>query len=122
MELPAFVNPAEFVIDMAAVDNRTSELEAVSTGRVKGLKTAWRGESAVAFSNNDEKHDILEGRLGGSATPAGCHSAFGRQVRVLTARTWKVTYRDPMGMGGSIIEAMVMGVMTGWVFLQLRSD
>src|SRR6195952_5038537 len=33
MELPAFVNPAEFLIDIAAIDNRSPELEAESSER-----------------------------------------------------------------------------------------
>jgi hypothetical protein len=122
MELPAFVNPAEFVIDIAAIDNRTPELEAVSTERVEGLQAAWREQSAVFFGGKDEKSDVSKGRPSDPTTPSGRRSAFGRQVRVLTARTWKVTYRDSMGMSGSIVEAIGMGVMTGWVFLQLGSD
>ena len=42
-----------------------------------------------------------------------------RQIRILTARTLKVTYRDPMGMAGSLFEAFSMAIITGWIFLNL---
>ena len=42
-----------------------------------------------------------------------------QQIRVLTIRTWIVTVRDPMGMIGSLVEAIGMGVITGWIFYQL---
>lgn len=121
MELPAFVNPAEFLIDIAAVDNRTSELESATLERVERLKSAWLEESVQRFGMEKDKT--------ASTTPIGARqvqstrsSAFLRQTRVLTARTLKVTYRDPMGMSGSIAEAVLMGIMTGWIFLNLGSD
>ncbi|KAI8628123.1 hypothetical protein F5Y19DRAFT_439705 [Xylariaceae sp. FL1651] len=50
------------------------------------------------------------------------HASFFRQVRVLTDRTFKVTYRDPMGMVGSIFEAIAMSVITGYIFYNLPRD
>lgn len=47
---------------------------------------------------------------------------FSRQLRVLTSRTLKVTYRDPMGMSGSIIEAIFMGLATGLIYFQISED
>lgn len=38
--LPPFVNPAEFLIDLAAIDNRTEALEHASQARVEYLKSA----------------------------------------------------------------------------------
>lgn len=122
MELPAFVNPAEFVIDIAAVDNRSPELEAASTERVEQLKSNWRQESEVLFGDSTKKDAQAEQPLAPITSPSERRSAFGRQVTVLTARTFQVTYRDPMGVTGSIGEAIVMGIMQGWVFLSLGSD
>jgi ABC-type multidrug transport system ATPase subunit len=121
MELPAFVNPAEFVIDIAAIDNRSPELEAASSERVQHLKDTWRQEGDAVLEM-DAEPVITEHRAGARSATSDRRSAFGRQVKVLTARTLKVTYRDPMGMTGSLMEAVAMGVMTGWVFLSLASD
>jgi ABC-type multidrug transport system ATPase subunit len=123
MELPPFVNPAEFLIDIAAVDNRTPELEAVSSERVERLKAAWTEESHKLY---DEKSILTaENITAANGTPhsrLSRHSPFIRQTRVLTARTFVTTYRDPLGMAGSLVEAIGMGVMSGWVFYQLGED
>jgi ABC-type multidrug transport system ATPase subunit len=122
MDLPAFVNPAEFLIDIAAVDNRTPEKEATSSERVERLKSHWREEAEASFGMNEEKLVVADPPSETNTSLSNRRSAFGHQVRVLTARTLKVTYRDPMGMTGSIAEAIIMGVLTGWVFLSLGSD
>lgn len=121
MDLPPFVNPAEFLIDIAAIDNRTPELEAASTERVERLKTAWVPESERLYGKSDEKaiHPTSPRSI---KSLASVHSPFIRQTRVLTARTFKTTYRDPMGMAGSLSEAVLMGILTGWVFFGLKGD
>jgi ABC-type multidrug transport system ATPase subunit len=125
--LPPFVNPAEWVIDLAAVDNRTKELEEASWHRVEGLLVAWKEEGHREVEAVGDA--IMEGDGGADRVRRGCypglnigkpHSDLGRQIRVLTARTWTVTYRDPMGMAGSLVEAITMGILTGWVFFVSR--
>ena len=119
--LPIFVNPAEFLIDLAAVDIRTKELEASSAARVEALKRAWR-----EFSLNKSSKLYEDKRLY-SEIPNIPHSdidnrrsaVIGREIKVLTARTFKMTYRDPMGMAGSLLEAVTMGIINGLIFLQL---
>jgi ABC-type multidrug transport system ATPase subunit len=125
-ELPAFVNPAEYVIDIAAIDNRTPELEELSSARVEKLQSSWLLESQQRFHIPNESAHVSErrtpvlGHLTKSATSQ--QAAFGRQVYVLTSRLFKVTWRDPMGMSGSLVEAIFMGIVTGWVFFNLKED
>ncbi|KAL8639406.1 MAG: hypothetical protein Q9228_003563, partial [Teloschistes exilis] len=117
--LPAFVNPAEFLVDLAAHDIRSPELEHESSARVQLLKQAWSSSS----------HDIraswvTQEKTGVQPTSIDDHagrgsSYLGRQISVLTARTFKITYRDPMGMAGSLIEALSMAIITGWIFYNL---
>lgn len=127
--LPAFVNPAEFLIDVAAVDNRSAQLERESEQRVGQLKDAWLKDGCTRFSQDVfvEKAgtvDSSERGDGKNIKQVLTHhrNAFGRQVQVLTARTWLVTTRDPLGMTGSIVEAIFLGIITGWVFLSLGMD
>ncbi|RFU34068.1 hypothetical protein B7463_g2324, partial [Scytalidium lignicola] len=128
MELPAFVNPAEFLIDIAAVDNRSPELEAASTERVERLKAAWKEENDRIFRSPDHKGEKTPPRSTSDRSQkqiswrAHAHSPFIRQTRILTSRTFLTTYRDPLGMVGSLIEAIGMGIMTGWVFYNLGRD
>lgn len=120
-QLPAFVNPAEFLIDLAAVDTRSEEAEEKSVARVESLKQTWKEISLKMLSEPWEKvsetpkavSPLTNSRTGDR------RSRLSRQIRVLTARTLKVTYRDPMGMAGSLLEAISMAVLTGWIFLQL---
>jgi hypothetical protein len=117
-ELPGFVNPAEFVIDVAAVDNRTPELEEESAARVRRLKEAWTDEAARLFgpTEKDDNQRIMGRDVVNTSTP------FARQVTVLTDRSFKVTYRDPMGMAAALLEAVLMGLVNGYIFYDLPRD
>ncbi|KAG9230040.1 P-loop containing nucleoside triphosphate hydrolase protein [Amylocarpus encephaloides] len=121
MDLPAFVNPAEFLIDLAAVDNRSPELEAASTERVERLKFSWAAESDSLYKKGS--HAKMEGfpvtHLAATKPVMPARSPFMRQTRVLTARALVTTWRDPLGMTGSLVEAIAMGIITGWIFWDL---
>lgn len=135
--IPPFVNPAEFLIDLAAIDNRTPALESATQARVEFLKNAWKSRDisgkAVVTEAMGEKSTkrttkITEKTTGkamdkGSTTETGRGSpgkvSFRRQFRVLTSRTFTTTIRDPLGVAGSILEAVGMAVVNGWIFLQL---
>jgi len=110
--LPTFVNPAEYLIDLAAIDTRSQELEEQSLTRVQRLVDSWKVSSLRAR----EKEAVSPGAPNTISSVIG-RSSFSRQLRVQTARTLKTTWRDPLGMSGSLIEAIFMGVVTGWVFL-----
>ncbi|KAK2021213.1 ABC transporter [Colletotrichum zoysiae] len=120
-KLPPFVNPAEFLIDIAAIDNRTPELEAETTVRVNRLKSAWVSESEKRFEPSEKAVQAV-GRRPGARSKTNKHATYGRQIKVLTERTFKVTYRDPMGMLASILEAVLMAVVTGYIFFDLPRD
>jgi ABC-type multidrug transport system ATPase subunit len=123
MELPHFVNPAEFLIDIAAIDNRSPDLEATSSERVERLKLAWVDENRRLYGSQDEKGlSTSEPAVVSSTLTTPVHSPFIRQTRVLTSRAFVTTYRDPMGMAGSLAEAVLMGILTGWVFFGLSKD
>ena len=117
--LPPFVNPAEFLIDLAAVDTRSPEAEESSATRVQGL--------IRAFETSPENSGLQTVEEKTSMGPVGSvveksmqhHVTLGRQIKILTGRTVKVTFRDPMGIAGSMLEAISMAVITGWIFLQL---
>lgn len=115
--MPAFVNPAEYVVDLAAVDSRSPELEQESTARVERLRLAWAEGSTKRFPA--ENHPS-----GGQANPVAVRQAasFTRQLRAMTSRTLKITYRDPMGMLAAIMQAVVMGLCTGYIFFNLGRD
>ena len=110
--LPAFVNPAEHLIDLAAIDNRTPELEAASLRRVNALKAAWLKQSSQRSLDDPTTAPS-------SQNASKIHLSLARQIRVLTARSFKVACRDPLGISGSLVEAISMSVLTGWIFFGL---
>lgn len=118
--LPPFVNPAEHLVDLAAVDTRSTELEAASSARVESLKQTWNVFlDGQALQSEEKTPSDLQTRPQKHSTRKNHRSALSRQVRVLTARTLKVTIRDPLGVAASLVEATAMGVIMGWIFLSL---
>lgn len=49
-------------------------------------------------------------------------ASFTRQMQVMTLRTIIITYRDPMGMSVAAMQATLMGLRIGWIFLRLGRD
>ena len=120
LELPPFVNPAEFLVDHAAVDNRSPELEEESTARVERLKAAWGEEARKRYAATIFDATTADLSSKGKQAKQTQHVGFFRQLTVLTDRTLKVTYRDPMGMVGAIGESILMGIITGYIFYDLQ--
>ncbi|ORX95355.1 ABC transporter-like protein [Clohesyomyces aquaticus] len=116
-ELPPFVNPAEYLIDIVSVDNRSVEAEEEAQARVDHIKEAWRDHYFKSFEKTEQPSSAVTKRPSSNVNSG--RTSLLQQIRVLTSRTWIVTVRDPMGMLGSLIEAISMGVITGWIFLHL---
>ena len=117
--LPPFVNPAEFLIDLAAIDTRSPEAEETSTTRVEGLIQAFDASSENKGLQAMEVSSLMSPTKSTKKNSRQRHAVFSHQIRVLSGRTFKTTYRDPMGIAGSLFEATMMAVITGWIFLQL---
>lgn len=120
--MPAFVNPADYLVDLAAIDNRTPELEEETKGRVERLRLAWTEVSNKQFStDHPTSRDMnLNGRT--RLAEVKHNASFTRQLRVMTFRALKTTYRDPMGMAAALMQAVVMGLCTGYIFFDLNRD
>jgi len=112
--LPAFVNPNEHIIDLAAIDTRTTNAERESQARVLLLQAAWKRHSQPTDDEKRATHVATP-----SDTPRPPRSSFQHQVRVQTLRTIKTAWRDPFGISGSLSEAFLLGLITGWVFLNI---
>lgn len=131
--LKEHVNPADYLskshlflelfwdsVDISSVDTRTPDAERESQTRVSRLVSAWQTQSYQFLSNHPI--DYPQTSLASSVTrPAKVehHAPLLRQVRVLTSRMIVTTYRDPMGLMASWAEAILMGLVSGLVFLHL---
>ena len=115
------VNPADYLIDIAAVDNRTWEAEGESLMRVNRLLVAWSKESEVRFA--PDKTVLGKSRAPDERAKRMKQSApFLRQVQVLTSRTLLTTIRDPFGLVGSWSAAVFMGLVCGLIYYKIPHD
>ena len=112
------VNPADYLIDIVAVDTRTKEAEQESQARVNKLLVAWNSESTARVSSDRTalgKFRVPDER----ARRMKQSVSFLRQVQVLTSRTLLTTIRDPFGLMGSWAEAVFMGLVCGLIFYKI---
>ncbi|RPA99436.1 P-loop containing nucleoside triphosphate hydrolase protein [Choiromyces venosus 120613-1] len=123
---PEHVNPADFLIDLSAIDFRTPEAEEASIVRIGGLVDSWREEESSVLSRKNtaaaEKHrkDRENEQAGNTATSVIIITpSLSRQISVLTRRSLKTTYRDPLGIAGTLGEAISMAIVAGWIFYHL---
>jgi ABC-type multidrug transport system ATPase subunit len=97
-EMPPFTNPAEYLIDVVSIDNRSAEAEHAAQERVGRVIEAWRAHCNSTLNEKDGA-----GALSATVTKTSARqnrdkrNSLIQQTRVLTARTWTVTIRDPMG-------------------------
>lgn len=120
--MPAFHNPFDFVIDLAAVDLRSQQSENTSLERVHRLQEAWRTSpahtlehvsAATGYSGPDGKEDV---------SSTNRVTEIWHETIIHTRRTFIVTCRDRLGLLASMIESLSMGIMSGWIFYQLDTD
>ena len=115
------VNPADYLIDIVAVDNRTKEAEDESQVKVNRLLVAWSEESKSRFGREDTTLERF--RVTGERKKRMKQSApFLRQVQVLTSRTLLTTVRDPFGLAGSWSQAVFMGLVFGLMFYRIPNN
>jgi ABC-type multidrug transport system ATPase subunit len=109
-DIGAFVNPAEFLVDLAAVDSRCERAQQICHLRVQRLKEAWNRASS--------EHEAIATTQTRTGTFKFHQSGVGfyRQIFVLTKRDVNTTLREPGGALGSIAQAIIMAVSFGMVF------
>ncbi|KAJ3907169.1 P-loop containing nucleoside triphosphate hydrolase protein [Lentinula edodes] len=113
--LSEHLNPADYLIGVAAVDDRTPEAESKTRAQLHRLVEMWKKESSNRFSLPSSPDSV---KVKGSPRPVHTAGVW-RQIQVLTSRTIVTTIRDPMGLTASWMEAVVMGLVCGLVFLNL---
>lgn len=117
-------NPADFLVDLAAVDYRSARAEDESRARIAVLVERWReAEGKVLAEGDGGGGGVGKGvcdQGGGKKLQSG--PGLGREIAVLTRRGLKITFRDPMGIAGALFEAIIMGVIAGWIFFGVNKS
>ncbi|TGZ83724.1 hypothetical protein EX30DRAFT_89937 [Ascodesmis nigricans] len=128
---PGHVNPADYLIDLAAIDFRSPESEKASITRVNTLIAAWRDHeknqlSLVPTHSTERLAPVMSAPSGSDdhqvAVTAATKTPVLRQLSVLTRRSFRTTYRDPMGVSGTMFLALGMSIICGWIFYQLEGS
>ncbi|KAK2761146.1 hypothetical protein FQN54_001667 [Arachnomyces sp. PD_36] len=120
--IPHQRNYAEHLVNMVAVDNRNTLTRAKSMNRIATFRDIWQKKSA-----NPMEKGCLHSLNGNSpsvspAEPVPGGVSFSRQLGVFTARTFKTTLRDPMGILSILFLSISLGAITGWTYFSLDGD
>jgi ABC-type multidrug transport system ATPase subunit len=120
--LPSFVNPFDFIIDVASIDVRTEASERTTAARVAALHEAWSVTSTQIIRSLPEWAGNLTpfDANAGSAIQATIN--WSHRMYVHTHRNWVTTIRDRLGLLAAIIEAIGMGIASGWIYFGLGED
>ncbi|KAJ5278791.1 hypothetical protein N7478_004163 [Penicillium angulare] len=117
-DMPQYVKPAEYLIDLAALDTRTDEPQQESTNRLNYLESHWNN-SQYTYQRRSEMSEASEiPMLGANSEFHRPKRALGltRQVMILTSRNMKMFWRDHNALAGAWGGALAMAVINGWVF------
>lgn len=111
---PARVNPADHLIDISTVDNRTPQAEEESSVRVDSLILSWRRGQLSTTSRLVRP----SGMPPGAPIQAPGVSTL-RQIWYVTTRSFLITVRDPYGLVGFLFGALLIGTVVGWIFYKI---
>lgn len=127
---PTHTNPADYALDLIAIDLRSPEVERASYKRLAKLTAQYRDAQQQQLQ---QQRDLLD-----PGTAQAAHSKEARdhifnqmkqqhvnvvvQMLVLVARAFKNIVRDKMVIMVRLIEALLMGVCVGGIFYQMDTD
>ena len=99
---------ADYFIDIARATSNSSGTTA--------LINAWMERRLPSLITQNEMPDAYETN---GAVPGQSITFHLRQLRALISRNLWVSLRDRLGMAGFIFEALVIGVLVGWIFYRI---
>ncbi len=135
---PENVNPADFIIDVTSIDERSDELEAESIHRVDCITAAWSKlvqtgafleteHRSVPTSN--EVMEIWKDEIEVDAVSCFALSTRTRpgaspfkQWQILVRRGWTNQLRDNLMLWGNLLEVIVAGIVFGAFFFRLGQE
>lgn len=121
-------NPADFLIDLTAIDTRDAEREAESRKRVAKLVNQWAEEVAsrrdlsYAFVREDALGGKEEAEMRKNDKIVTKGAGLFAQTFILVRRSWTNQIRDSLMLWGNLVECVVVGLVFGAVFYNLGQD
>ena len=112
---PAGSNPAEFLLDVAAIDYSSPEAEQASRARVAKLAAAWAARGAASHAGAVVARPAA-GALVTAALP------WWQQFRLLLARAWRQATRDTTALKARLASSLSSAAVFAAVFWRLDSS
>lgn len=120
--VPENVNPADYLIDITAVDVRTTAAEEESSKRLVRFVYEWKNyEKGIINGSTQMEKGVSMASTSKSVKPQN-KAPFWRELTVLTRRTFLLTIRDSITLLSMVCEAIFMGIICGWVFYKPNHD
>ncbi|VEU20699.1 DEKNAAC101617 [Brettanomyces naardenensis] len=112
------VNPADFLVDQTTVDTRTFDNEQESLKRMTEISGKWKermknmGQMEKVEEDDEEvaQKNVIFQEIG--------RAPFFREVGIHFRRNLRLQMRDPLGTASVLLEALALGLITGWIFFK----
>eukprot|EP00762_Andalucia_godoyi_P008436 ANDGO_04685.mRNA.1 putative ABC transporter ATP-binding protein/permease YOL075C len=120
---PDLTNPADFLLDISSLDDRSKENEESSFKRVRFLVNQW--------SSSAERKAILQqtnALVAKNVKSSGMEGStvvlvpLWKQLMTLMSRSFLNMRRDWMSLTGTFVESIVMGLILGYMFFDLSDS
>lgn len=129
-DIPEGVNPADFIIDVTAVDTRSVEDERRGIENLEKFANNWKeaqeqilndfNEDTVSTyekkNKNKNKTTSTKKNKDDDVPPSMGNLHLVQEIKVQTRRSLLLTTRDTMTLLSLILESAIMGLICGWVF------
>ena len=111
--VPSMVNPADYFVDLSSVDARKDSSQKLTKERLDFLVDIWKNyqENTVHFVDINPNNVITVHNMTSSVP-------YFKQVFVLTKRNYKLISQDYVTLISTLLEPLIMGVITGWIFFK----
>jgi ABC-type multidrug transport system ATPase subunit len=116
MACPAGSNPAEHLLDVAAIDYSSPEAEQASRARVAKLAAAWASRDAGAHAGSVVARPPASSAVVKAALP------WWQQFRLLLARAWRQATRDTTALKARLGSSLSSALVFAAVFWRLDSS
>lgn len=114
--VPVSFNPADHILDVVSVDQRSSEEMERSQGRLKVLlEQCAREQEGARRPEVIQAHEAVPEPLRQRQRGAGCSVAFGLLLR----RTWRELMRDKAALGVKTFMQLIFTILFGTVYYQM---
>jgi energy-coupling factor transporter ATP-binding protein EcfA2/ABC-type multidrug transport system permease subunit len=122
-EMPKYMNPAEFVIDLVNIDFASNRAQA--SRQLEGLQDAWSNSPIALALSSQIAHEISDKGSPSKSTDLTYEQGSANPFLIpltLIHRSFIKSYRDVVAYGIRIAMYMGLAIMMGTVWLRLDSN